>query len=357
MARWRLVLVAFSALGATSACGREPPPPAAAPTGAEGVAAALNVCDESAASYERAVCATPAMVDLNAQISRALVAEAESVSDEGAQLLIQNQRRWLAAQRIACGVIDPAAELTAEQSQCLESKLRERAQQATAAVSEAGGYTFQTVEVTDAQTLSAETAAATGLGDAAPPAVGRDIRYPRIDNANTPQLQRFNQLVAQQPQYRLEDATEEQVNYQIAFAGPELISVRFDLYENALGAAHPNTDFKAVTVDMRTGQPLAAASVFREGSGWERYLTTRAMAALTAQFRDQGFRPPQSDVRDTVTKPQFWLITQDALVLLFPPLTFGGAGALGGAEVRLPWSDLERYISPEAPAPIRRTEA
>ena len=43
--------------------------------------------------------------------------------------------------------------------------------------------------------------------------------------------------MAQDPQYRLEDATSEIVDYRIAFAGPELISVRFDLSADTLGAA------------------------------------------------------------------------------------------------------------------------
>lgn len=337
---------------ALSACGQRPEPAAPSPEGG-GLEAALNPCAGEVAGFNRALCETESLAALDGRIRETLVAEAASVSDEGARLIVQNQQRWLAAQRVACGIIDPDAALTAEQTRCLESALRARAEQAGQAVQQIGGYTFQSVEVSDAQAVTAEAAAASGLAEAAPPAIVRNIRFPRIDGAETPQAQRFNALVAQNPQYQLDDQTEEQVTYQIAYAGPELVSVRFDLYELSLGAAHPNTSFKAVTVDMRTGAPLTAETVFQPGSGWERYLTTRAMAALTAQFRDDGFRPPQSDVRDSVTKPSLWLITQDALVLLFPPYTFGGAGALGGAEVRIPWADLRRYLNPQAPAPIR----
>ena len=40
------------------------------------------------------------------------------------------------------------------------------------------------------------------MGDDAPAAVERDIRFPRIDGEQTPEIRRFNELVAQQPQFR-----------------------------------------------------------------------------------------------------------------------------------------------------------
>ena len=104
---------------------------------------------------------------------------------------------------------------------------------------------------------------------------------------------------------------------------------------------------------LATGQPLAATDVFRAGSGWENFLTTRALRTLTAQFRDAGFTPPRADVRDAVTKPHLWLVKAEGLTLLFPPYSFGGPHALGGAEVTVPWADLARYLNPQAPQPIR----
>jgi hypothetical protein len=202
--------------------------------------------------------------------------------------------------------------------------------------------------------VSAAAADASGLGDDAPAAIVRDIKFPRIDGNAAPNAQRFNQLVAQQPQYRLEDQTEEQVDYKIVYAGPEIISVQFDLYENTLGAAHPNNTSKAVTVVMTgEGRPLAVTDVFRAGSGWENFVTRRAVTAITAQFREyDGFVPPERDVRESATKPHLWLVTQQGLTILFPPYSFGGPHALGGAEVVIPWNDLRPYLAANPPAPI-----
>jgi hypothetical protein len=46
-------------------------------------------------------------------------------------------------------------------------------------------------------------------------------------------------------------------------------------------------------------------------------------------------------------------VKAEGLVLLFPPYSFGGPHALGGAEVLIPWRDLARYLNPNAPQPIR----
>lgn len=316
------------------------------------VAAALDPCAPRAEAFAQRICGNEDLAALSTEVREALVAEAASISEPGAQILIEAQQNWLETQRIACGIIDPESTPSADQQSCLEAKLRERAREAATAVEQIGGYTFQRVEVSSAAPMTAEIASSSGLGEAAPPAIVTDIRYPRIDGEQTPQIQRFNALVAQQPRFRLEEATEEQVSYQIAYAGPEIISVRFDLYEYSLGAAHPDNSSKAVTVIMATGEPLKATDVFKPGSGWEDFLTERAMASITRDFRDYDFVPPERDVRESATKPHLWLITEQGLVIVFPPYSFGGPHALGGAQVEISWADLRPYLNPSAPAPI-----
>lgn len=318
---------------------------------AERISAALDVCAQGRNEFAQNVCENQALSGLDNQVREALVAESASVSDAGAQLLVQNQTRWREAQRVSCGIIDPDAEPTADQQRCLEGSFRARIQEARTAVQEIGGYTFQRMELVDATPVAAEIAAS--MGDAAPAAVERDIRFPRIDGPQTPQIRRFNELVAQEPQFRLADATNEQVDYVIGYAGPELISVRFNLSQDTLGAANVTNTVKAVTVLMTEGRALTAADVFMPTSRWQDFITTRAVAELSRQFSDYPNFPPRRDVYETATKPHLWLITERGLVLLFPPLSFGGSHADGGAEVTIPWADLRPYLNPAAPAPIR----
>lgn len=319
---------------------------------AERISAALDVCS-SETELSQYVCGDGALADLDGQIREALVAESAEISDAGAQLLVQNQNRWREAQRISCGVLDAESQLTEEQQRCLESTFRARAEEAATAVQSIGGYTFQRMELVEAMPVTAEIAASTGLGDAAPPAVRRDIRFPRIDGPQTPEIRRFNELVAQQPQFRLEDATNETVDYTIAFAGPELISVKFVVSQDMLGAANVTNTVKAVNVLMNEGRPLSETDIFRSGSGWQEFITSRAVEAIAEEFSDYTNFPPRRDVFETATKPHLWLITEEALVLMFPPLSFGGSHADGGTEVRIPWADLRQYLNPAAPAPIR----
>jgi hypothetical protein len=319
---------------------------------AERISAALDVCAQNGGDdFAHNVCENRTLAGLDSQVRQTLVAESADVSDAGAQLLVQNQNRWRAAQRVSCGIANTQAAPSADQQRCLESGFRARLQEARNTVQELGGYTFQRMELVEAAPVAAGVAAS--LGPDAPAAVDRDIRFPRIDGEQTPQIRRFNELVAQEPQFRLDEGTSENVDYAIAYAGPELISVRFNMSQDQLGAANVTSTMKAVTVLMTEGRALTEADVFQPNSHWQDFITTRAVADIARQFPDYPNFPPRRDVYETATKPHLWLITERGLVILFPPLSFGGSHADGGAEVTIPWADLRPYLNPGAPAPIR----
>lgn len=318
--------------------------------GASGdVAAALDVCGEGKGEFAARVCANGELAALDHAVRDILVAESSSVSEAGAQLLVQNQRRWREAQRVACGMEDAAAEPSEEQAQCLESRMRARAEEAQSAVQEAGGYVFQRMELVDAAPIAADIAAATGRPERA---IVRDIRFPRIDGPQTPEIRAFNDMVAQQPQFRLQDATNETVDYEIAYAGSDIISVRFIYNSDQLRAATPSSTLRAVNVVMRERRPLTEEDVFQPDSDWRRFITDRAVAEIARQFSDYRDFPPRRDVFETATKPHLWLINERGLTLLFPPLSFGGSHVDGATQVLIPWAELRPYLNPQAPAPI-----
>ncbi|MGQ0532796.1 MAG: hypothetical protein ACT4OF_08930 [Caulobacteraceae bacterium] len=344
---------AFVALAALAACGDSADGAKTEQSSAERVAAALDVCAEGNGEFAQNVCANRSLAELDNQVRETLVAESASVSDAGAQLLVQNQNRWREAARVSCRIIDPDTQPTAEQQRCLESEFRARARDAQNAVQEIGGYTFQRMELVDAAPMSAEIASNIGGADIEP--IERSIRFPRIDGPQTPEIRRFNELVAQQPQYRLGDAVNERVDYTIGYAGPELISVRFNsAYDGPTLANVPKT-IQVITVLMTDGRPLTESDVFRQGSGWQDFITTRALREIQRQLTDYP-PPPRRDVYETATKPHLWLITERNLVLIFPPQSLTGwtyADPADGVEVAIPWADLRPYLNPAAPAPIR----
>ena len=318
---------------------------------AERVSAALDLCAEGGEGLAQQVCQNQALASIDDQVRDRLVAQSASVSDAGAQLLVQNQNRWRQAAAIMCGIVDTSAAPTAEQETCLQNRFRARLEEVRTAVQQTGGYTFQRMELVDAAPVTAQIAAAAGGVEAS--AVERNIRFPRIDGPQTPAIRRFNELVAQQPEYRLQDGASEVVDYTIAYAGPEVISVRFTKSVEALGAANVTNTMNAVTVLMDEGRLLRAEDVFRAGSGWENFITDRAVQSIAREFPDYQNFPPRRDVYETATKPHLWLVTERGLTILFPPLSFGGSHADGGAEVTIPWTDLRPYLNPAAPAPIR----
>ena len=348
---WSIVGRAF-AFAAVVACTDNANGAKTERSSAERVAEQLDVCGEGGGEFAQRVCDNRPLAELDGQVRATLVAESANISDAGAQLLVQNQNRWREAARVSCGIIDETAEPDATQQRCLEAAFRSRANDAQNAVQEVGGYTFQRMELVDATPVAAEIAS--DMGSSAPVAVERDIRFPRIDGPQTPAVRRFNELVAQQPQYSLGDATNENVDYSIAYAGEELISVKFIVSADSITAANATNTVKAVTVVMSDGgRLLTEADVFRADSGWQDFITDRAVARIAREFPDYPNFPPRRDVYETATKRHLWLITERGLVLMFPPLSFGGSHADGGIEVTIPWSDLRDYLNPAAPAPIR----
>jgi uncharacterized protein len=318
------------------------------------ISAALDVCAQPHDEFAQRVCANQRLAALDRQVRTALISEAADVSDAGAALLVQNQTRWRNAQQVACGITDADAQPTAEQQACLEGRFRARVAESRNAVQQIGGYTFQRMELVDAAPVAGARMAAPS-GAETTPAVERYIYFPRIDGPQTPQIRRFNELVAQEPQFRLEDATSEATDYTITYAGPELISVRFNALQETYGAANVNHIVKAVTVLMTEGRPLAAEDVFQANSHWQDFITDRAVADIQRQLPDYP-RPPRRDVYETATKAHLWLVTERGLELLFPPLSVGGwsqADPPEGLEVTIPWADLRPYLNPAAPAPIR----
>ncbi len=313
------------------------------------ISSALDVCADGRGEFAAHVCERRELASLDNAVRDVLVAESANISEAGAQMLVQNQQRWREAQRVACGVTEPAAALDETQTQCLESRMRARASEAQSSVQEVGGYVFQRMELVDAAPVPAAIAAAAGRPE---PAIMRDIRFPRIDGPQTPEVRAFNDMVAQQPQFRLQDATNETVDYIIAYAGSDIVSVRFIYNHDQLRAATPSSTLRGVNVMMRERRPLGENDVFQADSGWQRFITDRAVREISRQFSDYRDFPPPRDVYETATKPHLWLVNERGLTLLFPPLSFGGSHVDGAAEVLIPWADLGPYLNPNAPAPI-----
>lgn len=316
------------------------------------IEAAADPCTGASTAFTQALCGDPDLQGLVGQVKTNLVQAAADVPMDSAREIAEGQTQWLESTRIACGIGETKVPLTPEQENCVSGALKQRAERAAQTVTQRGGFTFQAVELNRAAPV-VETAGADGFG---PVAIEQNIRFPRIQG-DTPPIRRFNELMAQRPQYALSDQTSEYVDYTIAFAGPELISVRFTTSENSAGAAHPSNGEKVITVVMSTGEPLKETDVFAAPEArWKAFIVQRVTRDLRRQFNAMApsIELRAAEVADTATKTKNWLVTENELVVLFPPESIG-PHALGNFEVKIPWADMKALLNPQAPAPIRRT--
>ena len=326
-----------------------------APTAQSIVEAAADPCGSVSGAYGQALCGDPDLSALVGQVKENLVEAASAISTQGAQQIAQGQTQWVESTRVSCGIADTKVPLTAAQEACVKGALTERARAATQSVQRAGGFTFQTVEINKAQALPESVTADFGGPESGLFAVTKNIRFPRIEG-DSPQIRRFNELMTQRPQFGAQDQTSEDLRYAIAYAGPELVSVRFQGSDMSVGAAHPNDSERVITVVMATGEPLKETDVFAAPPAtWQADLLRRVRRDLVGQMRERGGGPdiPAAELADTALKVKNWVITEEALVVVIPSDTIGPR-ALGAFEVTIPWKDIARLLSPTAPAPIKR---
>ena len=342
--------MAAAALLTLSACDRGPAPVS------ETEAVSADTPEACPFRIAKALCQDEKLSGLYGRMKAELGAAAATVSAEGKKIIADNQAAWVEAQRLSCGVEKEAPSLTAEQQTCMESALTDRLNNAAEAVQKIGPFVFQRVEINKTTPVDKNSTGVAMLGDDAPNTVTADVDYPRIDG-DTPVAQKFNSLVAQAPRFKAEDNTEESVKYKIAYAGPDLISVRFDMYDNTIGTAHPNTGAKAINFNIKTLAPLKAEDVFKAGSGWEDFLAARAAASVTKTLKAMDETYPAiapAELRAAAADPANWAITDNALVLVFSEEAMG-SHAVGQQEASVPWADLKRFLSPTAPAPINKS--
>jgi hypothetical protein len=348
----RAILLAGLASVSLAACqrsGEDASAPEAVVSSADASTAVIESCPPGSA---QAVCADQKLAALHGQVKQGLTQAASSLSAGGAKLLADNQKAWLDAQRTVCGV-DPAAKsLAPDQETCLQSALTARAKDAGAAVQKVGSYVFQRAGSYAAYKV-APGAAGLNAMPGGPDAVMADVAYPQLEG-DSPEVQKFNAAAKRTPRFKAADATEETVRYKIAYAGPDLISVKYDTYDNTVGAAHPNTGIDALNFNMKTGLPLSAADLFSK-PGWEALLAKRGAEGATKQLKamdETASSVAAADLKAAVINPKKWAVTDKGLVLLLGEAELG-AHALGLQEVTVPWSELKPYLKADAIGPAK----
>jgi hypothetical protein len=351
----RTAALGLALIAALTACGRGSPPSGEESTSTRAkalIAAAADPCAESGDAFRSALCESADIAPLAQEVTEELTAAAQAVPESAAREIADSQRAWLESTRLACGIAEAAAPSTSEQRDCMRGAFETRLRQARDTVRQEGGFTFRTAEINQAQRVGDVIREELGLSDAVN-AVEKQIRFPRIEG-DTPEIRSFNRLMEQQVEAPDDFQTSEFVDYEILYAGPELVSVRFNRSDYALGAARPSNASGVVSVLMATGKALAPEDVFAAPAArWRPAIIEKARTGVAQQLRalDPGLSVPDNEIADTATKVKNWMITEDALVILFPSESIG-PHALGDLEVAIPWSELRPLLNPAGPGPI-----
>lgn len=145
--------------------------------------------------------------------------------------------------------------------------------------------------------------------------------------------------------------------------GFETTLFEHDLYSGIMsastfaGGAHPNHFYQGLTVDLRTGAPVALASLFRPGAPYLDTLAAHAERGVARQLAERGGMTPdeaRAAVADFnpggVRLPSaIWTLTPDGLRVYLPPYAVM-AYAAGSFEVDVPADALRPLLALEGVA-------
>lgn len=311
-----------------------------------GADAASFDCGAAATQQEKAVCASPALSQLDEKIADSYRAELARLSPAGQNALRKNQDQWIEATTAACAnLLDDPALLPG----CLEMPYKLRQRDLARAVTTVGPFTFLGLGTYQFVPCRAEVQCD---GDF------REGGYvhasvPRIDAPATAATARWNAAVAGKiPPLRSQDNTDVNLDFRIAGASADMISVRFDLSEYAHRAAHGSTFILGLNTVLPAVTPIAADDLFAAGTTWRPFLTKRAMeriaAALMRTSLDQDFQLAPELMRDVVSRPERWTLTPAGLAIMFGPEDLGFAVDVPQDAV-IPWSELTPYLRKPLP--------
>lgn len=121
------------------------------------------------------------------------------------------------------------------------------------------------------------------------------------------------------------------------------VSYVFTVYLDTFGA-HGNTYFRTFSFDTTTGEGIVLADLFGKDAAYLDTLTALSREKLSEKLGASA-DPQMIDQGTTAYEDNFqtWYLTDDALVLLFPPYQVA-AYAAGPQTVRIPFTELRDIL-------------
>jgi uncharacterized protein len=293
-------------------------------------------CAKASTPVERAICGDAKLAAADRELANVYGALFGRLSGPAKEHLTNDQRRWLGNRGKSC---------TAELPWCLTNRYRQRI--ATLKAVGEGEYPFISEQ---ALQLGGKVKAITYEIDA---------RYPQFDGrADFRDLNKYFAKTAGEgakdaiPAADVYDPRAQTWTYDQSFAlyrpGPNAVSVEVTSYIFT-GGAHGSTNVSATLVDLRGGNSVEPAEVFKEGAPWERAVIDMARADLKKQFVERpGFDDAlQPDKFDKMLKESDrYLFKAGALELIFNQYEVGPYAA-GIYRVTIPYARLANLLRPD----------
>lgn len=316
-------------------------------------AAASFDCAKAQTPFEKAVCSSPELSQLDDTLAQAYQTALGGLSAEPAGEVKTAQRSWLAYAERSCS--DDAQPITTEytddQTQCLTATYRNRIRDLEASRME-GGYRFYPI---DRYLVEQDTEA---TADDFTKVADKQFQIVKIDNGGDV-AKAFNTavdtIVGEIKDFfepgsmtiAAGDVTSDSdVTYKVLGVTSQRISLQANEYWYGHGAAHGNyfiTNRHFLVDDKRL---LEASDIF-EGDGWQDQLGKLALDAIKAKLGDDYFVNSDDDVKPIAIDPLRWDFSDEGLVIQFNIYEVT-AYAMGAPTVTIPWGDLSGITTERA---------
>lgn len=140
-----------------------------------------------------------------------------------------------------------------------------------------------------------------------------------------------------------------ETNYEVTFAGPNFLSVIFNLSSYVAGTAHPNSHTLVLNYDLKAGKVLALSDLFKADSDYLKVISAYCIRSLTkrkvgepdADWLKRGAGPKIENFRSWNVLPRGMLISFDAYQV--------ASHAEGPQEVFIPIAVLKPNANPAGP--------
>lgn len=302
-------------------------------------------CASATTDVEKAICASPQLLRLDAQLSDAYAAVRSVSSPDQRRMLTRSQKRWI-AEREYCSGVDTGVDA------CIAQKTKDRLSLLLGAPETGPGAPGKLVPVFLVQdgTVKQWDIDMSLLRFADPQTAGEKAFNARVDAILDqaklgPHGEESHDMV-----YAMEDSLA------LTYASPALISARHDFYINE-GGAHGNYGTDNINIDMASGRELTIAEVADETGATA--LTRLCKAEIDAERRrrvpDAGDVPYDEKTRDatiaeTVRDLTSWSIGADEVTVSFDPYAVGSY-AEGTYTCSFPMAQVKALAKPDAPLP------